>query len=45
MVYIEPIERNLEENKPELLILSLIFKSQHNYILHTQLIFKSINHK
>lgn len=45
MAYIELIEKNLEKNKPEPLILPVISNSQYNYILRTQPIFKSINHE
>lgn len=45
MACVEPIERNLEENKPEPLTSPPVSKSQHNYTLRTRPIPKSINHE
>ena len=45
MACVEPIERNLEESKPEPLTSPPVFNSQHNYTLRTRPIPKSINHE
>lgn len=45
MACVEPIERNLEENKPEPLTSPPVSNSQHKYTLRTRPIPKSINHE